>query len=313
MSKALLTLNAFDKTINYKGISKTINDDFWEREIAPIITPVWDTPKDRLELFVYKEDKTCLVQRNKYVRNFKTKEGKWVSYEFDPDAIRDFSSVDDLYDSISEKFIQYKEIGEEEYERALQQQFRADATLNWDKVKLVRKFLLDETDWTQVEDAPVTAEEKVLYQKYRTYLRELFNQNQVELPFDVCFPITPKEYLHRKTLDISSVSTEALGDQGVNEEYLFSEFHFWKLTSPAVNSFAQKMTLYMTMKSILDEDSRVSGVRPVRKFRHQTINLNHEDDTLREKTVDEVGASHPGVDAEAYIRALLTRIENGEV
>ena len=86
------------------------------REKVPIITPVWDTPKDRLELFVYKEDKTCLVQRNKYVRNFKTKEGNWVSYEFDPDAIHDFSSVDDLYDSISEKFIQYKEIGEEEYE-----------------------------------------------------------------------------------------------------------------------------------------------------------------------------------------------------
>ena len=31
-------MNAFDKTITYKGTSKTINDDYWEREIAPIIT-----------------------------------------------------------------------------------------------------------------------------------------------------------------------------------------------------------------------------------------------------------------------------------
>ena len=141
----------------------------------------------------------------------------------------------------------------------------------------------------------------------------MFNQNQVELPHDVCFPITPKEYLHRKTLDIPAVNVEALGDQGVNEEYLFSEFHFWKLTSPAVNSFAQKLALYMTMKSILDENSKVSGVRPVRKFRHQAINLNHEDGTFREKTVDEVGASHPNTSAEAYIKALITRIENGEI
>jgi hypothetical protein len=312
MSKSLLTLNAFNKTINYKGISKTINDDYWEREIAPIITPIWDTPKDRLELFVYKEDKTYLVQRNKYVRNFKTKDGKWVSYEFDPAAITDFVPVEDLFNSVSEKFIQYKETGEAEYEKALQQKFRADATLNWDKVKLVRKFLLDESDWTQVEDAPVTAEEKVLYQKYRTYLRELFNQNQVELPYDVCFPITPKEYLHRKTLDIPTVNVEALGTQGVDEEYLFSEYHFWKLTSPAVNSFAQKMAIYVTMKSILDEDAKLSGVRPVRKFRDQTINLMTETE-MRSDSVDAVKVSHPAADPEAYIKSLITRIENGEI
>jgi hypothetical protein len=252
------------------------------------------------------------VQRNKYVRNFKTKDGKWVSYEFDPAAITDFVPVEDLFNSVSEKFIQYKETGEAEYEKALQQKFRADATLNWDKVKLVRKFLLDESDWTQVEDAPVTAEEKVLYQKYRTYLRELFNQNQVELPYDVCFPITPKEYLHRKTLDIPTVNVEALGTQGVDEEYLFSEYHFWKLTSPAVNSFAQKMAIYVTMKSILDEDAKLSGVRPVRKFRDQTINLMTETE-MRSDSVDAVKVSHPAADPEAYIKSLITRIENGEI
>ena len=313
MSKALLTLNAFEKHINYKGISKTINDDYWEREIAPIITPVLDTPNDRLELFVYKEDNTCLVQRNKYVRNFKNNTGNWVSYEFDPDAISDFSTVEELYNKIREKFVEYKEIGEAEYEKALQQKFRESAGLNWDKLKLIRKFLLDESDWTQVEDAPVTAEEKELYKKYRTYLRELFEQNQVELPYDVCFPITPKEYLHRKTLEISPVTVEALGDQGVDAEYLFSDYHFWKLTSPAVNSFTQKIALYVTLKSILDADSTVSGVRPLRIFRTKALNLIDEDKNIADKARNEIATTYPQIDPDAYINALLTRIENGEI
>ena len=109
-------MNAFDRTITYLGTSKTINDDYWEKEIDPILTPIWSTPKDRLEYFVYREDKSFSVQRNKYVRNFKTKEGKGVSYEFDPQAITEFS-VEELYESIKTKYIEYKDIGEAEYEQ----------------------------------------------------------------------------------------------------------------------------------------------------------------------------------------------------
>lgn len=302
--KALLSMNAFDRTITYLGTSKTINDDYWEQEIDPILTPVWSTPKDRLEYFVYREDKSFSVQRNKYVRNFKTKESKWVSYEFDPQAVPEFS-VEQLYESIKEKFIQYKDIGEAEYEKALQKQFRASATVNWDKVKLVRNFLLSESDWTQTGDAPLTEEEKELYRKYRTYLRKLFEVNQVELPYDVRFPITPKEYLSRKETDVAALVTEVYGDQGNDTEYLFSEYHFWTLTSNAVNTFARKMALYMTMKSVLDEDYKMGGVKPVKKFRKEP----HTDWSNR----DTIEREKPGVDPEQYVESLIERIQNGEI
>ena len=297
-------MNAFDRTITYLGTSKTINDDYWEKEIDPILTPIWSTPKDRLEYFVYREDKSFSVQRNKYVRNFKTKEGKWVSYEFDPQAITEFS-VEELYESIKTKYIEYKDIGEAEYEQALQRKFRASGKLNWEKVKLVRNFLLSESDWTQTGDAPLTEEEKELYRKYRTYLRELFEVNQVELPYDVRFPITPKEYLSRKETEVTSLVTEIYGDQGTDTEYLFSEYHFWTLTSNAVSTFARKMALYMSMKSILDEDSKIGGVKPQKKFRTVT----HSDWGNRETITRE----KPGVDSEQYVESLLKRIENGEI
>ena len=77
------------------------------------------------------------------------------------------------------------------------------------------------------------------------------------MPYDVCFPITPKEYLSRKETRHYITRHRNIGDQGTDTEYLFSEYHFWTLTSNAVSTFARKMALYMSMKSILDEDSKI--------------------------------------------------------
>ena len=65
-STAQLVFNAFDRIISYRGVQKQLNDDFWDTKISPIIRPLWDSDKDRLELFVYREDGTYLIQRSKY-------------------------------------------------------------------------------------------------------------------------------------------------------------------------------------------------------------------------------------------------------
>ena len=51
-SETKLYLNAFDKSIQYEGVMKTIDDDYWTKEIVPILYPMWDSDKDKLELFV---------------------------------------------------------------------------------------------------------------------------------------------------------------------------------------------------------------------------------------------------------------------
>ena len=50
-SETSLYLNAFDKTIQFEGVMKTIDDDYWTSDIVPILYPLWDSDKDKLELF----------------------------------------------------------------------------------------------------------------------------------------------------------------------------------------------------------------------------------------------------------------------
>ena len=77
-------LNALEWSIQYQGIRKDISDSYWESDVSPLLYPLWDSDKDKLETFLVKNDGTYLIQRNKYKKNFADNTGKWVSYEFDP-------------------------------------------------------------------------------------------------------------------------------------------------------------------------------------------------------------------------------------
>jgi hypothetical protein len=63
-------------------------------------------------------------------------------------------------------------------------QQRVDAA--WELLRVKRNMLLTESDWTQLEDAPV---DKLAWQAYRQSLRDL-PENTVD-PFNVNWPETP--------------------------------------------------------------------------------------------------------------------------
>lgn len=59
---------------------------------------------------------------------------------------------------------------------------------------MVRKFLLDDSDWTQVSDAPISDEDKELWKIYRQKLRDI-PQQQIGIPANfVRYPITPSKF-----------------------------------------------------------------------------------------------------------------------
>ena len=146
-------LNALDRTIQYKGVQKQITDSYWESDISPLLYPLWDSAKDKLEMFVYRLDDTFLVQRNKYKKNFKTNTNTWVAYEFDPTGVAEYD-VTDLRDKLKEKFVEFREVEEDTYEKAVQTEYARTNSLTWDKVKVVRRFLLQDSDYTQMADSP---------------------------------------------------------------------------------------------------------------------------------------------------------------
>tara|TARA_B100002019_G_scaffold292999_1_gene318185 strand:+ start:13669 stop:14592 length:924 start_codon:yes stop_codon:yes gene_type:complete len=304
-SNATLFLNAYEKTLTYKGIQKEINDSYWEEHIVPILYPLWDSDKDRLELFVYRENGQYLIEKNKYTKNFKTGESKWVSYEFDPNGV-DLLSVTELYESLKEKFLDFKELSEAEYETAVQKKFAVGQILTWNKVKLVRLFLLQDSDYTQLPDSPCTDEERALWKQYRNYLRDFLTLQTPQSPYDVIFPITPTEYLSRKGFELSPIQVEVYGQQGSDEDYLTSGYHFWKLSSNALKSFAQRMSTYVALRTLTAENDKFGRVE-VKKW---IAPDNQITQGIRNTLEVEHGSQES---AESYLDQLMKRIENGEV
>ena len=191
-SETSLYLNAFDKTIQYDGVIKTIDDDYWASDIVPILYPLWDSDKDKLELFVQYKDGTSKMNKTKYQRNQKDGTYKWVSYQFDLAPFP--TEVNDLYTRVIDKWTEYRRGQENDMERALASAFAQSTILNWTKVSMMRNFLLMDSDWTQLGDAPISAEDKAKWVTYRQKLRDI-PQDQKEIAANsVLFPITPAKH-----------------------------------------------------------------------------------------------------------------------
>ena len=246
-SETSLYLNAFDKTIQYEGVMKTIDDDYWTSNIVPILYPLWDSDKDKLELFVQYKDNTVKMNKTKYQRNQKTGAYKWVSYQFDLAPFP--TEVNDLYTKIVEKWTEYRVGQENDLERALAASFSKSTILNWTKVTLMRNFLLMDSDWTQLGDAPLSAEEKAKWVTYRQKLRDIPEEQKDNAANAVVFPITPSK--HAK-----------LGD-GLT--YLGDVSHFYTIPQSVYSKFSTRIVNYLALAigtAAIDEMPVTSISRP---------------------------------------------------
>ena len=228
-SETSLYLNAFDKTIQHEGVMKTIDDDYWTSDIVPILYPLWDSDKDKLELFVQYKDGSTKMNKTKYQRNQKTGEYKWVSYQFDTSPFP--TEVNDLYNRIVDKWIEYRQGQENDLERALEASFSQSTILNWTKVSLIRNFLLLDSDWTQLGDAPISAEEKAKWVTYRQKLRDIPQDQATIAANSVVFPITPSK--HTK-----------LGD---GKTYLDDVTHFYTIPQSVYSKFSTRIVTYLSI------------------------------------------------------------------
>ena len=246
-SETSLYLNAFDKTIQFEGVMKTIDDDYWTSDIVPILYPLWDSDKDKLELFVKYKDDTVKMNKTKYQRNQKTGAYKWVSYQFDLSPFP--TEVNDLYTRIVEKWTEYRVGQENDLERALAASFSKSTILNWTKVTLMRNFLLMDSDWTQLGDAPLSTEEKAKWVTYRQKLRDIPEEQKDNAANAVVFPITPSK--HAK-----------LGD-GLT--YLGDVSHFYTIPQSVYSKFSTRIVNYLALAigtAAIDEMPVTSISRP---------------------------------------------------
>ena len=269
-SQTSLYLNAFDKTIQVDGIMKTIDDDYWTANIVPILYPMWDSDNDKLEVFIRYKDGTAKMNKTKYTRNQKTGVYKWVSYQFELAPFMP-TEINDLESKLKEKFTEYRVGQENDLERALAAHFSKTAILNWTKVTLIRNFLLMDSDWTQLGDAQLSAEEKAKWTTYRQKLRDI-PQDQKEVAANtVVFPITPTK--HAKLAD--------------SYDYLQDVTHFYTIPQSVYSKFSTRIVNYLALAIgtvAIDEMPVVRVSRPA-----DTIQPNTGDTTLDNilKMIDE--------------------------
>lgn len=321
-STAQLIFNSFDRIITYRGVQKQLNDDFWHTQISPIIRPLWDSDKDKLELFVYREDGTYLIQRSKYRRDHRTKTNKWVSYEFDPAGVEEYD-ITSFYNALKDKFFEFKDISEAEYEKAVRRKIEEANILSWDKILLIRMFLLGDSDWTQLPDNGLTDEKKSLWLQYRAWIRDNPKTNSqkqdAETAYEVIFPITPDEYLKRKLTSMDANVVDRYGEQGNDKDYLDSDFHFWKVSSNTLSYFAQKMSVYLVLSTITrDNGEGKYGRIDLQQYREKINDYASDEERRRLHAAGYNGGEMVNNEiveekGQEWLDDLISRIEAGEV
>ena len=243
-----LYVNAINKTMAKNGVTKTISDAFWTSDIVPILYPLWDSDRDKLESFIRYNDGVSLMNKNKYQRNQKTGAYKWVSYEMDLAGFEK-SDVDDLYTRLSDKFVEYRGLDDTDLETQLAAKFAKEEYTNWTKIRLIRNFLLMDSDWTQLGDAPLSTEEKAKWVTYRQKLRDIPEEQKDNAANAVVFPITPSK--HAK-----------LGD-GLT--YLGDVSHFYTIPQSVYSKFSTRIVNYLALAigtAAIDEMPVTSISRP---------------------------------------------------
>ena len=246
-SETSLYLNAFDKTIQFEGVLKTIDNDYWTAEIVPILYPLWDSDKDKLELFVQYKDGTTKMNKTKYQRNQKDGTYKWVSYQFDLSPFP--TEVNDLYTRVIDKWTEYRRGQENDLERALASSFAQSTILNWTKVSLMRNFLLMDSDWTQLGDVQLTAEQKALWVTYRQKLRDIPADQKSRPANSVIFPVSPPKH--------------AVMEDGL--DYLSDATHFYTIPQSVYSKFSTRIVNYLALAigtAAIDEMPVTSISRP---------------------------------------------------
>ena len=108
----------------------------------------------------------------------------------------------------------------------------------WFTVKLVRKFLLDDSDWVFVEDSPVSTEKKELWKKYRKKLRDIPQEQKDSHPYEILFPISPDIYKKR------GYKTPYLSREMDDET---RQYQYYQLTNNNLENYTQKVMNYIAL------------------------------------------------------------------
>lgn len=195
ISNRTLIISGPARTIQRGYSTHVIEDSDWDKYIAPVLYPLWDSDKDRLQNLTYHDTPEVYwsIRKAKYVRNHTTGEYFWKEYLLTEVTDDD---VEKLVADVAEALDAIISISRTDLDNLMNRILEKEKGLSLSRIKAWRDFFLYSSDWTMLEDAPVTAEEKQQWLLYRSKVRELpelFSAG-VKVLSEIRIPIDPLVY-----------------------------------------------------------------------------------------------------------------------
>ena len=233
--RVVVQINALERMIIVDGKTEFISEDYWNDNIQNILFPFWTSDRDRLIHLNYFSDGSYGIEKKKYVYDRATKERQWKTYQWREPTNEE---VGQIAETIKEKYFEYQDVGQEEIQEKLYNEYGRWQKVSWEGVRMIRNFLLSDSDWTQMPDNGIDATLKAQWVKYRQKLRDIPADHDGKDADEVQFPFNPVMYA-------KFLTKRALNNQLINEgkEYLETVDQFGPFDQKTYNQYAQRIVL----------------------------------------------------------------------
>ena len=272
----ILQLNAIQKQINYRGITRDISDTYWKDEIGPRLYPNWDSDKDRLVQLNYYDNGSFHAKRRKFVKNFSTNEYEWRDYEMETYEVEE---AKEIFSLLKEAFYLIESVEKENFQKELAEAHYQANTVSWFGIRLVRQFLLDDSDWVFMPDSPISEENLELWKTYRIALRNIPQVDEFVEASDVLFPISPEDY------------NIFYKPENPDEEYLGTPSQYLKLSGYFISHYKERVIQYLIIKQ--------SFMSP----------LNYKSYSARMENLTANNSAEIPIDTESYVDSILVSVQ----
>lgn len=189
--RVVVQVNALERMIIVDGKTQFIGEDYWNANIQNILFPFWTSDKDRLIHLNYFSDGSYGIEKKKYVYDRATKARKWQTYQWvEPTEVE----VAQIAETLKEKYFEYQDTEQEVIQEKLYNEYGRWNKVSWEGIRMIRNYLLSDSDWTQMPDAVLSSDLKTQWTTYRSKLRSLPQDYDGQDADDVKFPINPPLY-----------------------------------------------------------------------------------------------------------------------
>ena len=233
--RVVVQVNALERMILVDGKTEFIGEDFWNANIQNVLFPFWTSDKDRLIHLNYFSDGSYGIEKKKYVYDRATKERKWKTYQWrEPTE----AEVAQIAETLKEKYFEYQDTEQEVIQEKLYNEYGRWNKVSWEGIRMIRNFLLQDSDWTQMPDAEIDADTKAMWTTYRSKLRSLPQDFDGQDADDVKFPFNPNTYKRFSTYkDVDGNPLNA------GKAYLDTDDQYGQFPAATYGEYAKRITM----------------------------------------------------------------------